>query len=107
MEISETVFFLNLLTIRNDQISYVRHVLDPIYVLFMLFWCLDGGKGLGHTLLMQFHSWQLKNGKFQNRMFYVLSIHNDQLSYMKHVLDPLHVFFTLFGCSRGNRGASE
>ena len=54
MEIPETAFFFNILTIHNDQISHVKRVLDPIYVLFTLFGCLDGGKGLGHNLPMQF-----------------------------------------------------
>ena len=48
------LFFFNILTIHNDQISYAKHVLDPIHLLFTLFGCLDGGKGLGHNLLMQF-----------------------------------------------------
>ena len=55
MEISETDSFY-ILTIKNDQISYAEHVLDPLYVFFSLFGCLDGGKGLGHNLLMQFSS---------------------------------------------------
>ena len=53
MAISETIFF-SILTIHNGQISYVRHVLDLIHMLFTLFGCLDGGKGLGHHLFMQF-----------------------------------------------------
>ena len=52
--------FFNTLTIHNDQLSYVKHVLDPIHVLFTPFGCLDVGKELGHNLLM--HSQQLKNG---------------------------------------------
>ena len=62
MEISETDFF-NLLTIHNDQISYVKHVLDTLYVFFTLFGCLDRGKGLGHNLLMQFST--LGNSKME------------------------------------------
>ena len=27
-------FFLDILTIHNDEISYVKHVLDPLYALF-------------------------------------------------------------------------
>ena len=42
---------------------------------------------------------------FQNRFFfYVLTIGNDQLSDVNHVLDPLCVLFTLFGCWRGDGG---
>ena len=33
MEISKTDFFC-ILTIQNDQISYVKHVLAPLYVFF-------------------------------------------------------------------------
>ena len=44
MEISETDFF-DTLTIQNDQISYVKHVLAPLYVFFTLFGCLGGGGG--------------------------------------------------------------
>ena len=58
MEISETDFF-DIMTIQNDQISYVKHVLDPLCVFFTLFGC--GGRGGGgtkgsraHNLLMQF-----------------------------------------------------
>ena len=56
MEISESDFF-NTLTIQNDQISYVKHVLAPFYLFFTLFGCAGGGgglpRGLGHNLLMQ------------------------------------------------------
>ena len=38
MEISETDFF-DILTIQDDQISYVKHVLAPLYVFFTLFGC--------------------------------------------------------------------
>ena len=50
MEISETDFF-DTLTIQNDQISHVKHVVAPLYVLFTLF---GWGGGMGHNLLMQF-----------------------------------------------------
>ena len=57
MEISKTDFF-DILTIQNDQISYVKHVLAPLYVFFTLFGVGGGGgalpRGLGHNLLMQF-----------------------------------------------------
>ena len=53
MEVSETDFFY-IVTIYNDQISHVKHVLDPIHVLFTLFGCMNGSKGLGHNLPMQF-----------------------------------------------------
>ena len=56
MEISKTDFF-DTLTIQKDQISYVKHVLAPLYVFFTLFGCWGGGglpRGIGHNLLMQF-----------------------------------------------------
>ena len=57
MENSKTDFFDNL-TIQNDQISYAKHVVAPLYAFFTLFVCLGGGggglpRGLGHNLLMQ------------------------------------------------------
>ena len=105
IEISETDFF-DTLTIQNDQISYVKHVLDPVHVLFTLFGCVAGGgstKGSrAHSLLMQFSG--LGNSKIEiseTDFFDTLTIQNHQISYVKHVLDPLHVFFTLFGCVAG------
>ena len=47
-------FFFDILTIRNDQISYVKHVIHPLHVFFTVFGCLDGGKRQGHNLLVQF-----------------------------------------------------
>ena len=49
MEISETDFF-DTLTIQSDQISHVKHVLAPFYVIFTLFGC---GGGLGWVGLGQ------------------------------------------------------
>ena len=51
--IFRSCFFFDILTIHSDSISYVKHVLDPFYVFFTLFGCLEGGKGLGHNLPMQ------------------------------------------------------
>ena len=61
MEISETDFFFDIMTIHNDQISDAKHVLAPLYVFFTLFGCLGGGggglpRGPGHNLLMPFSS---------------------------------------------------
>ena len=58
-----------------------------------------------HNLLTQFSG--LGNSKIeisQTDFFDTLTIQNDQISYVKHVLDPLHVFFTLFGCGGGGGG---
>ena len=108
MEISETDFF-DTLTIQNDQISYVKHVLDPLHVFFTLFGCGGGGgvpRGLGHTTcLCSFPASAAQKWKFSETDFFdTLTIQNDQISYVKHVLDPLHVFFTLFGCGGGGGG---
>ena len=72
---------------------------------FTLFGCLDGGKGLGHNLLMQFST--LGSSKieiFNTDFFDILTILNDQVSYMQHVLNPLYVFLTLLGCFDGDGG---
>ena len=61
--------------------------------------------GLGHNLLMQFSTlYSSKIEIFETNFFGILTIHNDQISYVKHALDPLHVFFTLFGCLDGGGG---
>ena len=89
----------------GNRISYAKHVLDPLYAFFTLFWCLDGGKGLGHNLLVQISTLGTSNMElFKTDLFDILTIHNDQISYAKHVLDPLYVFFTLFGCLDGGGG---
>ena len=108
MEFSETDFF-DTLTIQNDQISYVKHVLAPLYVFFTLFGCFFWGgglpRGLGHNLLMQFSSLGSSKMEFSETDFFdTLTIQNDQISYVKHVLAPLYVFFTLFGCWGGGGG---
>ena len=105
IEISETDFF-DTLTIQNDQISYVKHVLDPVHVFFTLFGCGGGGGGTkgsrAHNLLMQFSGLGSSKMEISETDFFdTLTIQNDQISYVKHVLDPLRVFFTLFGCGGG------
>ena len=61
MEISKTDFF-DILTIQNDQISYVKQGLTPLCVFFTLFGCGGGGgdgelpRGLGHNVLVQLSS---------------------------------------------------
>ena len=114
MEVSETDLF-DTLTIQNDQISYVKHVLAPLYVFFTLFGCGGGGlpRGPGHNLLMRFSS--LGSSKMEiskTDLFDTLTIQNDQISYIYiythtyiHVLAPLYVFFTLFGCRGGGGGS--
>ena len=43
MENSKTDF-VDILTIQNDQISYAKHVVAPLYAFFTLFGCLGGGR---------------------------------------------------------------
>ena len=104
MEISETDFF-HILTIQNDQVSHIKHVLDPLRVFFILFGCGGGGDTKGsraHNLLMQFSGLGGSKMEFsETDFFHTLTIQNDQLSHVKHVLAPIHVFFTLFGCGWG------
>ena len=80
MEISENdFFFFAILTIHTDITSYVKHVLDPLYVFFTLLGCWRGGevspKGLKHNLLTQ-HSTH-SNSKMeipQTDFFVILTI---------------------------------
>ena len=77
---------------------------------FTLFGCVRGGGGgtkwsRAHNLLMQFSG--LGSSKMEiseTDSFDTLTIQNDQISYVKHVLAPLHVFLTLFGCGGGVGG---
>ena len=53
-------------------------------------------RGLGHNPVMQFCS--LGSPKMETSetgLFGTLTIQNDQISYVKHVLAPLYVFFSL------------
>ena len=81
-------------------------------MLFTLFGCGGGGrpKGAGPQLAYAvFHplQLQLKNGNLPNRFLDILTILNYKISYVEHVLDPLYVFFTLFGCWRGADAAPK
>ena len=98
---------LNIVTTYNDEICYVKHVLDPLCVFFTLFGCGGGGtKGCrAHNLLVQFSS--LGSSKMEiseTDFFHTLTIQNDQISYGKHVLAPFYVIFTQFGCVCGGGG---
>ena len=44
-------FFFDIVTTYNDEICYVKHVLDPLCVFFTLFGWWGGGvpRGVGHT----------------------------------------------------------
>ena len=94
----------DIVTTYNDEICYVGHVLDPLCVFFILFGCGGGGtkESRAHNLLIQFSGLGSSKMEFsETDFFHTLTIQNDQISYVKHVLDPLHVFFTLFGCVGG------
>ena len=67
-------FFFDIVTTYNDEICYVKHVLDPLCVFFTLFGLGGGGtKGCrAHNLLMQFSG-----------------LGSSKMSYVKHVLAPL------------------
>ena len=62
---------------------------------------VGGGSPKGyraHNLLMQFS--RLSSSKMEiskTDFFDTLTIQKDQISYVKHVLAPHYVFFTLFG----------
>ena len=102
--------FFDIVTTYNDEISYVKHVLDPLCVFFTLFgWGGPGlPRGLGHNLLMQYSSLGSSKMEISKTIFFdTLTIQNDQISYVKRVLDPLCVFFTLFGCWGGGGGAPK
>ena len=43
------------------------------------------------------HPGQLKNRSFQHLFLDMVTTHNDEPSYVKHVLGRINVFFTLFG----------
>ena len=83
------------------MICYVEHVSDTFCVFFTLFGCGGGGpKGAGaQPAGAVLQPRQLKNGNFSNRFFFdILTIQKYQISYVKDVLAPLYVVFTLFGC---------
>ena len=72
---------------------------------FTLFGCGGGGAPKGyraHNLLVQFFSLYTSKMELSETDFFdILTLQNDKISYIKHVLAPLYVFFTLFGCGGG------
>ena len=93
--------FFYIVTTHIDEICYVKHVLAPLCVFFFHpIWVLGGGgggllRGPGHNLLLQFSSLSTSKMEFSKTdFFYIVTIQNDQISYVKHVLAPLHVFFS-------------
>ena len=77
---------------------------------FTLFGCVAGGGGgtkgsRAHNLLMQFSGLGSSKMEISETDFFdTLTVQKDQISYAKHVLAPLYVFFTLFGCVAGGGG---
>ena len=48
-----------------------------------------------------------KMENFAKKIFDIVTAHDDEICYVKHVLAPLYVFFTLFGCCGGGGGGSQ
>ena len=96
--------FFDIVTTYNDETCYVKHVLAPFYVFFTYLGVRGGGggglpRGLDHNLLMQFSRLSSSKMEISETDFVdTLTIQNDQISHVKHVLAPLYTFFTLFGC---------
>ena len=105
--------FFDIVTTCNDEICYVTHVLAPLYVFFTTFGCWGGGggglpRGIGHNLLMHFSRLGSSKMEISETDFLdTLTIQNDQISYLKHVLAPRFVFFTLLGCWGGGPKGSR
>ena len=91
-----------ILPVRPSHVGFqplqLKNGLAPIHVLFTLFGCLGGGKGLRHNLLMQFSTLDAsKMDIFKINIFDVPTIHNDHISYIKHFLEPVLCVFHLVG----------
>ena len=64
-------------------------------------WCV-------HKLLTQFSTlYRSKMVIFAKQFFDIVTTYNDKICYVKHVLAPFYVFFTLFGCWGGGGGGSQ
>ena len=105
--------FFYILTIQKHQISHVKDVLAPLYVVFTLFGCwgwVGGGvggfpSGLGHNLLMHFSSLGSSNMEIRETGFFdTMTIQNDQISHVKHVLAPLWGNVSAPGACRARAG---
>ena len=49
------------------------------------------------TCSCKFRPVQLKNRSSETYFFDIVTTHNDQPNYVKHILDNIYVFFSLFG----------
>ena len=90
--------FFCFLTSHNDQLSYVKHFLDSVYVLSPYLCVWMGARRWGTTCSCSFPD----PGAFGTFFLYFLTIHNDQISYPKHVLDLFMCFSPYLGVRRGN-----
>ena len=78
----------------------------PLFMCFSPYLGVLGGGGTkgsrAHNLLMQFSGLDSSKMEISETDFFdTLTIQNDQISYVKHVLAPPYVFLTLFGCWGG------
>ena len=102
--------FVDILTIHNDQISYVKHVLDPLYVVYTLSGCLErrgGSEGAGaHPAYAVFtlctSKMEISETDFLILWLFMMIKRSNILC--KACFRPSFVFFTLFGCLDGGRG---
>ena len=82
----------------------------PLFMCFSPYLGVGGTKGSrAHNLRTQFSG--LGSSKmeiYETDFFDTLTIQNETNILWKHALEPVHVFFTLFGCrgGRGYQGAS-
>ena len=103
IEFFESCFY-DIMTTQYDHPRYVKHVLAHIYVVYTLFIPYFGCVLLGIDSLRG----GLAEGNIisETDFFDTLTIQNDQISHVKHVLAPFYVFFTLFGCLGGGGGGA-
>ena len=74
--------------------------------------CCGGGGGVTQWsrahLLMQVSPCTVQKSKFRKLCFFdIATNHNDQPNYVKHILDIIYVFFTLFGDSVCGGGGDQ
>ena len=127
IEFFESCFY-DIMTTQYDHPRYVKHVLAHIYVVYTLFipyfGCVllgidsvRGGLAEGnriavcrwfnglwceHKLPEQFSTlYRSKMENFAKHFLDIVTTYNDEICYVKHVLAPFYVFFTLFGCWGG------
>ena len=97
-------FFYDIMTTQYDHPRYVKHVLAHINVVYTLFIPYFGCVLLGIDSLQG----GLAEGNriFAKHFFDIVTTYNNEMYYVKHVLAPFYVFFTLFGCGGGGGGGA-